>query len=188
LPVCWSDVPVRYAQPAAMPRHSPYVAPSIHGARLTAGYQPRAPIQTGGKVTVFRCRSAIGQGSIRYCGGTDGLVPRTSGFSSTSTRSRKSLPGSLAPAAPGGLRPPPSPCTSSTAWTACTPVLGPKGNRVCEQKTASAGFLQALCPLEEGLQKPGKDFGHAVLAFLHQVAFEQLRPVSGRGTLTSSRW
>jgi hypothetical protein len=55
-------------------------------------------------------------------------------------------------------------CTSSTAWTACTSVLVPKSNRVRAQGTASAGFLQALCPVEEGLRKPGKDFRHAVLA------------------------
>jgi hypothetical protein len=42
-------------------------------------------------------------------------------------------------------------------------VLVPASTRVCEQTTASAGFLRALCLLEEGLQKPGKDFGHAVL-------------------------
>ena len=54
-------------------------------------------------------------------------------------------------------------CYSSTAWTVCTPVLGPKSNRVREQKTASSGFLQGLCPSEEALQKPGKDFRHAVL-------------------------
>jgi hypothetical protein len=53
-------------------------------------------------------------------------------------------------------------CYSSTAWTACTPGLGPTSNRVCEQKTAPAGFVQALCPSEEGLHKPGKDFRHAV--------------------------
>ena len=40
-------------------------------------------------------------------------------------------------------------------------VLGSKSHGVREQLP---GFPQGLCPLKEGLQKPGKDFRHAVLA------------------------